>query len=375
MVAARRLVRHQYGRNHGPVRRNLARLFAAVVWPPAVLVHLWEICRHRGMEAVPIRRAPGAIWAALRHNVIPGEYYAYELWKPDRKVNIDNYLYAKEGPRLFKLLNRPSQPNPIDDKLAFHEMCIAHALPSPEILAAFTPTGRLLEFESSQPPKRDLFVKPRFGLGGDGAERFRWHRGAFESNRGCRLSPDDLDGYLATRARIENRPLLVQPALSNHPALRVAPNSSLATVRLITGLATNGSVFPICSFIYFPQSDQTIAARFVKVATIDIASGRLLSGPQELCEADGSNDQLDENLDSPLAVPGWEAAVRQVKIAHEACPSFAFVGWDVAFTEQGPVLLEGNAHWCADEHQRLRGEPLGHTKFAEILAMRLREIR
>jgi hypothetical protein len=375
MVAARRLVRRQYGRDHGPVRRTLARLFAAVIWPPAVLVHLWEIRRHRGAEAVPIVRAPGAIWTALRNNVIPGEYYAYELWKPDRKVNIDNYLYAKEGPRLFKLLNRPSEPNPIDDKLAFHEMCNAHALPSPDILAAFTPTGRLLEFESRQPPKRDLFVKPRFGLGSDGAEHFRWRSRVFESNRGCRLSPDDLDGYLATRARTENRTLLVQPALSNDPALRVAPNSSLATARLITGLTANGSVFPICSFIYFAQSDQTIAARFVRVASIDMTSGRLLSDPQELCKPHGSNDQLDGNSECLDALPGWEAAVRHVKIAHQACPSFVFVGWDVAFTEQGPMLLEGNAHWCADEHQRLRGEPLGYTKFVEILAMQFQEIR
>src|SRR5262249_7762797 len=159
-----------------------------------------------------------------------------------------------------------------------------------------------------------------------------------------------------------------QPALSNHPALGIAPNSRLAAARLITGLTTNSSVFPICGFIYFPQSD--LAARYVSVASIDMASGRLLSGPQELCEADGSNDQLYKKSDSPL--PGWEAAVRHVKIAHQACPSFVFVGWDVAFTEQGPMLLEGNAHWCADEHQRLRGEPLGCTKFAEILAMRLR---
>ena len=374
MVAARRLVRQQYGRDHGPVRRTLARLFAAFVWPPAVLVQLWEMRRYSSAQAVPIGRAPGAVWAALRHNVIPGEYYAYELWKPDRKVNIDNYLYAKEGPRLFKLLNRPSQPNPIDDKLAFHELCTAHALPSPDVLAAFTPTGSLLEFKAGRPPKRDLFVKPRFGLGSDGTERFRWHGSVFESNRGCRLGPDDLVGYLATRARTEHRTLLVQPALSNHPALPVAPNSALAAGRLITGLATNGSVFPICAFIYFAQSDQTIAARFVRVATIDIANGRLLSAPQELCGA-GPNEHLDETAGYSLTLPGWEAAVRHVKIAHQACASFVFVGWDVAFTEQGPVLLEGNAHWCADEHQRLRGEPLGCTKFVEILAMRLQEIR
>ena len=173
---------------------------------------------------------------------------------PNRKVNIDNYLYSKEGPRLFKLLNRPSQPNPIDDKLAFHEMCKSHALPSPEILAAFTPTGKLLEFESGRPPKRDLFVKPRIGVGSDGAEHFRWHGVAFESDRGCRLRPEDLGGYLATRARTENRTLLVQPALSNHPELRLGANVYLATARLVTGLSTDGNVIPIFGNFLFSTS-------------------------------------------------------------------------------------------------------------------------
>src|SRR5205823_5250687 len=142
---------------------------------------------------------------------------------------IDNYLYGNEARRLFKLLNRPLQPDAIDDKLAFHEMCKAHALPSPEILASFTPTGELRNFVFGRPPERDLFAKPRMGLGGDGSERFRWRGTVFESDRGGCLSPEHLGGYLAARARSENRTLLVQPALSNHPELLVDANANLAT--------------------------------------------------------------------------------------------------------------------------------------------------
>ena len=129
MVEARRLVRRHFGRDHHPAYRALAQVFAVIAWPPAVLIHLWQIRYDRGPEAVPIKHVPGALWAAMRHNVLPGEYYAYALWQPNRKANIDNYLYSREGPRLFKLLNRPLQPNPLDDKLAFHYMCKAHALP------------------------------------------------------------------------------------------------------------------------------------------------------------------------------------------------------------------------------------------------------
>jgi hypothetical protein len=374
MVAARRIIRRHFGRDHHPVYRALAQVLAAIAWPPAVLIHLWQIRHFRGPDSVPIKRVPGALWAAMRHNVLPGEYYAYALWRPDRKVNVDNYLYSKEGPRLFKLLNRPLQPNPIDDKLAFHELCRSHALPSPEILAAFTPTGKLLEFESGQPPKRDLFVKPRIGLGSDGAERLRWYGILFESNRGLRIRPEDLCGYLATRARTENRTLLVQPNLSNHPALHASSNANLATARLVTGLSTDGNVFPICGFIYFAQTDQIIPDRYVSVALIDVASGRLMSRPQEIWGAKQPNHQIDSDSDEAYTLPDWETALRHAKIAHQACSNFAFVGWDVVFTDQGPMLLEGNANWSADEYQRLRGEPLGHTKFVDILAMRLRDL-
>jgi hypothetical protein len=363
MVAARRMVRQHFGRDHHPFYRALAQFLAAIVWPPAVLVALWQF-RRNNPDAVPIQRVPGALWAAMRHNILPAEYFGYGLWQPDRKVNIDSYLYTHEAPRFFKALNRPLQPNPIDDKLAFHELCKAHALPSPEILAAFSPTGELPEFASGRPPKRDLFVKARTGSGSDGAERLRWQGAVFESDRGCRLRPEDLGGYLATRARAENRTLLVQPALSNHPELPVGENAKLATARLVTGLSTDGHVIPIFGFfIYFTQTD-----RLARVALIDVVTGRLMSAPQSRMRL---NHQLDIGSDDACTLPEWDTILQHTKVAHQACSSFVFVGWDVALTEQGPVLLEGNAHWAASEYQRLRGEPLGYTKFAEILATRL----
>jgi hypothetical protein len=310
----------------------------------------------------------------MRYNVQPSEYYAYCLWKPNRKVNIDNYLYSREGPRVFKLLNQPSDPNPIDDKLVFHQMCKAHAIPSPEILAAFTPTGNLLEFQSGGPPKRDLWVKPRIGLASEGAEHFRWQSGVFESDRGFRLRREDFCDYLATRARTESRTFLVQPALSNHPKLRTGANAYLATARLVTGLSTDGTVTPIFGHIYifhhFAGTNQLLDRQ---VALIDVASGRLTWWPREIAGKKRWN-RLDNNRsDGVRLLPDWHTVLRYTKVAHQACPSFVFVGWDAAFAEDGPVLLEGNANWSAGDYQRLSDEPLGCTKFADILATRLRD--
>ena len=371
MVAARRIARRQFGRDRRRLHRALAQVFAAIAWLPAVIIQLWQIRYYRGSDSVPIRHIPGALWAAMRHNVQPGEYFAYALWEPYRKANIDNYLYTREGPRLFKLLNRQSQSNPIDDKLAFHAMCKAHGLPSPEILAAFAPTGLLLEFDSWQPPQRDLFVKPRIGVGSNGAERFRWRGGVFESDHGYRLRPEDLGDYLATRARTENRTLLVQQALSNHPEFRLGADAYLATARLVTGLATDGDVIPIVGHICIFHFEEPKRLRGRQLALIDLTSGRLTWAPREIVVERRWIRRPDSDLDEIRMLPDWDAVLRHTKVAHQACPDFVFVGWDVAFTERGPVLIEGNVNWCADDYQRLRGEPLGYTKFADILSARL----
>src|SRR5262245_1571937 len=53
MVHARRIVRRHYARSYHPFHRALARVLVTIAWPPAVLLHLWEIRRSRGSQAVP----------------------------------------------------------------------------------------------------------------------------------------------------------------------------------------------------------------------------------------------------------------------------------------------------------------------------------
>jgi len=354
------------------IQRVLARVLVTAVWPIAVLLNLWEIRRSRAPEAVPIKTLPRAFWYAIRHNVVPGEFYAYALWHPGHRADIDNYLYSKEGTRLFQLLNQPLQSNPIDDKLAFYEICKARALPTPAVLAAFAPTGKLLEFESQAPPASDLFVKPRFGMGGDGSERFQGQGRFFESNLGTRLGRENLGDYLETRAREENRTLLVQPALSNHPQLGVDANGALATARLVTGISLDGHVAPLFAFIYFGRPNEIVAHG--RVAVIDIPSGRLISAPQDFPARKRRNLRTNFGSNHTGTLPDWEALLRHAQVAHQVCSNFVFIGWDAAFTEEGPMLLEGNANWCADVYQSLCGKPLGHTQFASILAERLRDL-
>ena len=87
----------------------------------------------------------------------------------------------------------------------------------------------------------------------------------------------------------------------------------------------------------------------------------------------GARDILASALDwcDYGMLPEWEIALQQAKAAHRACSSYVFVGWDIAFTDHGPMLLEGNVNWNADEYQALSGEPLGCTQIAKVLKSHL----
>ena len=361
------MVRWDFGRDHHPVIRKLAQVLVTIAWPLAVLRNLWLVRQWFGPREAFLKRVPGALWAAIRHNILPSEYYEYKLWQPDRRKNIDNYLYPTKPRACSRCLTGRHRSDPIVDKLAFYELCKTHGIPTPEVLAAFAPTGKLMDFRSGLPPQHDLFVKVRTGQGGLGAERFRWDRVLFQSNRGCRLRPEDLGGYLANRARTEKLTLLVQPALSNHPDLRLDSNEALATARLVTGRSIHGEVTPIFCFISFGLPDE-ITAHSNCVTLIDVANGRFMPPPPQdnpvyQYRQFGSNDAC--------TLPDWDVALRHVKAAHNACFNFVFIGWDVAFTPDGPMILEGNTNWSAGTYQSLRGEPLGLTKFADILATQL----
>jgi hypothetical protein len=160
--------------------------------------------------------------------------------------------------------------------------------------------------------------------------------------------------------------LLVQPALSNHPILGANTYEALATARLVTGISLDGEVVPLFGFICFGRANEIVAHG--RVAVINMASGRLMSAPQDFPVGKGSNHHRNNRV---CTLPHWETLLRHTKVAHQACSNFVFIGWDAVFTEQGPMLLEGNANWCADVYQSLCGQPLGHTKFASILAERL----
>jgi len=83
------------------------------------------------------------------------------------------------------------------------------------------------------------------------------------------------------------------------------------------------------------------------VAEVDLESGVLSAAAQI-----GAGNVLRFRSDHPdstariegVAVPHWEAAKALVLRLCDRLPHLDYVGWDVAITEHGPVVIEGNSH-------------------------------
>jgi len=68
-----------------------------------------------------------------------------------------------------------------------------------------------------------------------------------------------------------------------------------------------------------------------------------------------------------VSLPFWAETVDLVRKAHyEAFPAFVTLGWDIALTAAGPVLLETNVSWAVANHQ-FRTGPLGRTALGDVI--------
>jgi hypothetical protein len=73
-------------------------------------------------------------------------------------------------------------------------------------------------------------------------------------------------------------------------------------------------------------------------------------------------------------LPLWKETVDLAIRAHETLPDIALIGWDIAVTPDGPVIIEGNSNPGADMLQVSHKMPLGATDFPALYLANLRDV-
>ena len=223
-------------------------------------------------------------------------------------------------------------------------------------------------------PERSLFIKLRKGKGGRGAERWIYREGVFSGSDRRSLNAEQLTDHLIEASY--GGPLLVQENLVNHPALSGLSAGALSTLQFKSIINERGypeNVFTKLRMSQDPKSVVDNIHRGGLGAPVDSATGELGRATDNGTLArTGWLDRHPVTGAQILGhkVPFWHEAVELALSAHRALDEALVVGWDVAFTEDGPRLIEGNKSPGVELDQKL-SVPWGNERFGQLLAYHL----
>lgn len=142
---------------------------------------------------------------------------------------------------------------------------------------------------------------------------------------------------------------MVEAFVEQHPDLQQLSPSGLNTVRIITQINKDGSVDILGGRLRITvnSSVDNLAAGNL-AASIDIKTGKIISNAvySDITKAPVTHHPVTGVAIKGFEVPLWIEALNTVKKAALAFPQNKSIGWDVAITQSGIDLIEGNHDWC-----------------------------
>ncbi len=285
------------------------------------------------------------------------------LFRIEEAAALDGYIRRFEDAALNKRINPLGWTAgcALADKALFYDRCRAAGLPHPEIVAIVA-RDRLAP--GADPAGRELVAKPAYGEGGDGLTLL----GAFEDTA-------DLSARLPAAVKTARGTLVVQPRIATHPALSDLALDALPTVRVVTILNEAG-VPEVVSATFRFASDPAARVDNMKagglISAVDLEDGALGLA----CKGYGGGDHERHPVTgAPILgrrLPDWTGVKALAVRAHaEAFADYALIGWDIAMTPEGPLLIEGNGKPGVLMPQRAARRGLGEGRYGELLAHHL----
>ncbi|HTV00203.1 MAG TPA: sugar-transfer associated ATP-grasp domain-containing protein [Luteitalea sp.] len=310
---------------------------------------------------------------SLSHGIRPETYYRFKVYR--RRSMRDAVLFVPVRTQMAlrdTLYARHAiDASELADKRRFYRLSATAGLPIPSTLAEAS-GGRVTWWPESgltAPPPCDLFTKQADSMCGAGAARWRWQPdGTYRAEDGSALTP------AALVAKLESLSLegsfVLQRRLANHERLVPLGEHALCTSRILTYRSHDDDIRFLFAYFRMPTAD--VAADNYALgglaSEIDVTTGILGPGSFK------SLEQLEVYCDThPLTgaritgfqLPDWPATLDLCIRAHRTFASHFSVGWDVALTTHGPVLVEGNYNWDVVLAQQPHGRPLlSHRDFA-----------
>lgn len=301
----------------------------------------------------------GLYAAALSRNVPPHQSSFYQVVLGPEAADMSNLLIPADQRILTRMsIRRGAVLDDAQDKVRFEQICQEHGLRGVPTLASFD-SGMVSGEERLRDWPGSVFVKALKGNKGAGAELWSRTARGFMSPDGRDLTTDE---FVASFRR---QSCLVQPALEDCDALQKLGSVALSSLRVVTAKG-KGPATVIAAALSFANKPDSVISHPGTMCGVRVEDGVIVqAGAVREKDRAGKAAEWDALLGARL--PFWSDTIALVRKAHDhAFPSFVTLGWDVALTPDGPVLLETNVSWSASQHQ-IRTGPLGKTALADVI--------
>ena len=363
------------------VQARLAR--AKEVTPVALPAAMAQARRESGkpvavqaLEMLRLRRAIGGI--------TPEEYIANRLYD-DRLFDMAarrRFLGVTGEQRIDRICNSDHRWRaPVRDKIVFAAMMRGLGFPVPELVAfhhARRPCfmGRDLRTRDDlsaflRSLDRPVFGKPLGGRWSLGAASLEGFEAASDSVTTLGGTPFPVEALADQIAGFAEEGYLFQERLEPHGLLARACGPAVGTVRLLTGMSPDGP--ELLGAVWKVIGGGNIADNFWRagnmLAAVDPRSGavtRVASGLGALHTTHEVHPDSGQTL-LGLVLPDWQEAHALCLSAATALAGLRLIGWDLALTRRGPVIVEANTLPAFNLHQIATGRGLLEGRFAAFV--------
>ncbi len=247
------------------------------------------------------------------------EFEFYNLNKEERKT----YLTRGKNNEIVKRFNDKSKFYIFDNKEEMYKK-FNNFLKRDWMIIDKKELDKFINFFKTH---NTIIVKPVDGEGGKGVEKF--------------IYSDEEEAKRIFYNLLDNNQTLVEECIKQHDKMDELYGKSVNSLRMFTFYKNGKS--------YFLQAILKIGNGGV---VDNFSSGGMYTYINEegyvFVEAIDRNDNI--YYEHPISkqkivgfkIPLFEEAVEMVKEAAKVVPEIGYVGWDVAITEKGPLIIEGN---------------------------------
>ena len=211
------------------------------------------------------------------------------------------------------------------------------------------------EFEKFLKGKESVFAKKHNSCGGDGVKKI--------------VINNDLNINNLYSTLLENKQYLVEETIIQHDYLNKISPTVVNNIRIVT-LLKDGKVYIVANTIRLNTGNEEVISCEDIFATLD-ESGHLLGNVVDADFNIYKEHPLTKFKFENITIPYVKEAIKMVKEAALIVPEMRFIGWDVAITPKGPVMIEGNFYPSYGLFQYYLfedGKPIGKLKLIkEIL--------